>query len=53
MELRFTHKNLVRMETRPPNMEGNGEISIRDLVRNSLRMRPDRIIVGEIRGIEA
>ena len=53
MELRFTHKNLVRMETRPPNMEGNGEISIRDLVRNSLRMRPDRIIVGEIRGVEA
>ncbi|MFC2159117.1 CpaF family protein [Actinomycetota bacterium] len=53
MELRFTHKNLVRMETRPPNMEGNGEICIRDLVRNSLRMRPDRIIVGEIRGVEA
>jgi pilus assembly protein CpaF len=53
MELRFTHKNLVRMETRPPNMEGNGEISIRDLVRNSLRMRPDRILVGEIRGAEA
>ncbi len=53
MELRFAHKNLVRMETRPPNMEGNGEISIRDLVRNSLRMRPDRIIVGEIRGVEA
>ena len=53
MELKFTHKNLVRMETRPPNMEGNGEISIRDLVRNSLRMRPDRIIVGEIRGVEA
>jgi pilus assembly protein CpaF len=53
MELRITHKNLVRMETRPPNMEGNGEINIKNLVRNSLRMRPDRIIVGEIRGVEA
>ena len=53
LELKFRHENLVRMETRPPNMEGSGEISIRDLVRNSLRMRPDRIIVGEIRGPEA
>ncbi|MCJ7665359.1 MAG: CpaF/VirB11 family protein, partial [Actinobacteria bacterium] len=53
LELKFKHENLVRMETRPPNMEGSGEISIRDLVRNSLRMRPDRIIVGEIRGSEA
>ncbi len=53
LELKFKHENLVRMETRPPNMEGSGEISIRDLVRNSLRMRPDRIIVGEIRGPEA
>jgi pilus assembly protein CpaF len=53
LELRFKHENLVRMETRPSNMEGSGEISIRDLVRNSLRMRPDRIIVGEIRGPEA
>ncbi len=53
LELKFKHENLVRMETRPPNMEGIGEISIRDLVRNSLRMRPDRIIVGEIRGPEA
>jgi len=53
LELKFKHENLVRMETRPHNMEGSGEISIRDLVRNSLRMRPDRIIVGEIRGPEA
>ncbi len=45
--------NLVRMETRNPNVEGEGEISIRELIRASLRMRPDRIIVGEIRGIEA
>ena len=44
MELKFTHKNLVRMETRPPNMEGKGEISIRDLVRNSLRMRPETMV---------
>lgn len=45
--------NLVRMETRNPNVEGEGEITIRELIRASLRMRPDRIIVGEIRGIEA
>lgn len=52
-ELRLDRPNVVGMETRPPNVEGKGEISIRQLVRNSLRMRPDRIIVGEVRGAEA
>jgi pilus assembly protein CpaF len=52
-ELRFSYNNLIRMETRPPNMEGTGEITIRQLVKNALRMRPDRIIVGEVRGTEA
>ena len=46
-------RNLVRMETRPANLEGEYEVTIRDLIRNALRMRPDRIIVGEIRGAEA
>lgn len=45
--------NLIRMETRPPNIEGKGEITIRDLVKTALRMRPDRIVVGEVRGAEA
>ncbi|MCA0989600.1 CpaF family protein [Guptibacillus algicola] len=52
-ELRFTYENLVRLEARPPNMEGKGEVTIRQLVKNALRMRPDRIIVGEVRGSEA
>ena len=52
-ELQLHQDHLVRMETRPPNIEGTGEITIRDLVRNSLRMRPDRIVVGEVRTGEA
>jgi Flp pilus assembly protein, ATPase CpaF len=52
-ELRLYQSNLVSMEARPSNAEGKGQIAIRDLVRNSLRMRPDRIVVGECRGGEA
>jgi pilus assembly protein CpaF len=51
-ELKFQHRHWVRMETRPANTEGVGEVTQRDLVRNTLRMRPDRIIVGEVRGAE-
>jgi pilus assembly protein CpaF len=52
-ELQLAQEHVVRLETRPPNLEGTGRVTQRDLVINSLRMRPDRIIVGEVRGAEA
>lgn len=52
-EIRFDHPHVVRLQTRPPSTEGHGQVSLGDLVRTSLRLRPDRLLVGEVRGSEA
>src|SRR5258708_5442769 len=52
-ELQLQQPRVIRLETRPPNLEGSGQVDQHDLLRNALRMRPDRIIVGEVRGAEA
>lgn len=53
VELQLQQRHVIRLESRPPNIEGKGEVAIRELLRNSLRMRPDRIVVGEVRGGES